>query len=123
MSYLTEIDTKTVRNIKKAVKAHSQQLEDECGIHVRVGKQKHLGKKGNSYTVQLSFYPYSTCEQCGTRMVADSRGMGKHYCTPKCKAKAYRMRREQRNEAVRQENKVLREENQTLREALNDPQS
>ena len=119
MTYLTKIDCNVIRNIKRAVQAHSKQLEGECGLHVRVGKRTHFGKKGtsypNSYSILLSFYPYSTCEQCGTRMVASLKGAnGKHYCSMTCKGRAYRLRKEPKYETVRQENIVLREENKKL---------
>jgi hypothetical protein len=120
MEQIREIDCKAIRNIKRAITVHSKQLEEECGLHIRVGKRKHFGKKGtsypNSYSILLSFYPYSTCEQCGTRMVASLKGAnGKRYCTPTCKAKAFRIRKEHKYETVRQENIVLREENKKLR--------
>ena len=116
MEQIREIDCKAIRNIKRAITVHSKQLEEECGLHIRVGKQKTLGKNWNSYNILLSFHPYTTCSYCDKRMVASSKGAyGKHYCSMTCKGRAYRLRREQRDEAIRQENIVLREENKKLR--------
>ena len=123
-THLTEINLEAVRNIKRAVKDYSKRLEEECGVSVRVGKRKDFGKKGNSYSILLSFYPYTTCGHCGKRMASSLKGAnGKRYCGKSCKGKAYRMRGEQRNEAVCQENKVLREENKRLRALTHDQEN